>query len=434
MNGITLIALVITIIVLLILAGISIATLTGENGLLTKADTAKTETSKASAKEKVQIAVMGSYDNKGEIDNNALKTNLENVEGIDKTTIPATITDSSFSITVKVDGYEVIIEKDGEVAVKGENLNPPTVSSEVEEAIKKGQVLDENNPTTIKDKYENEVKIPAGFKIATDSGTDVTKGIVIEDVSAGNETTKGSQFVWIPLGEVKYENGSKTIELNRYTFSDTGVPTGQGTNTISSYYQELATSNYGNATANDIEGFKTSANSNHGYYIGRYEAGDPSATTNRTSSSSQDNPMVCKEDQYVYNNITQIKAAAVSREMYYNKKIKSDLINSYAWDTAIVFIQEFSGDTDYARQIRLQSSLAKTGKATDGTNKDVRCNIYDMAGNCFEWSTETSTGSSYPCVSRGGHYYYTDNYTSRRHSYGTSHANDGYSFRTTLYW
>ena len=56
MSGITLIALVITIIVLLILAGISIATLAGENGLLTKADTAKTETSIASAKEKVQIA------------------------------------------------------------------------------------------------------------------------------------------------------------------------------------------------------------------------------------------------------------------------------------------------------------------------------------------------------------------------------------------
>ena len=149
-KGITLIALVITIIVLLILAGISIATLTGENGLLTKADTAKTETSIASAKEKVQVAVMGSYDENGEIHNSELKTNLENVEGIDKTTIPATITDSSFSITVTVDGHEVTIEKNGKVTIKGDNT-----TLTVEEAKNKGSMLDENKPTTITDTYGN---------------------------------------------------------------------------------------------------------------------------------------------------------------------------------------------------------------------------------------------------------------------------------------
>ena len=56
-KGITLIALVITIIVLLILAGVSIAMLTGENGLLTKAGTAKSQTNEAEAKEAVQIAI-----------------------------------------------------------------------------------------------------------------------------------------------------------------------------------------------------------------------------------------------------------------------------------------------------------------------------------------------------------------------------------------
>ncbi len=56
-KGITLIALVITIIVLLILAGITIATLTGENGILGKANTAKQETTKQGAKEKVQVEV-----------------------------------------------------------------------------------------------------------------------------------------------------------------------------------------------------------------------------------------------------------------------------------------------------------------------------------------------------------------------------------------
>ena len=56
-KGITLIALVITIIVLLILAGVSIAMLTGQNGILTQAGNAKTDTAKAEAKEAIKLAV-----------------------------------------------------------------------------------------------------------------------------------------------------------------------------------------------------------------------------------------------------------------------------------------------------------------------------------------------------------------------------------------
>ena len=66
-RGITLIALVITIIVLLILAEVTIATLTGDNGILTKATEAKQKTMEATAKEKVQIEVMASYGTDGKI-------------------------------------------------------------------------------------------------------------------------------------------------------------------------------------------------------------------------------------------------------------------------------------------------------------------------------------------------------------------------------
>lgn len=65
-NGITLIALVITIIVLLILAGVSIAMLTGENGILTKATSAKDESSKAEVKEAVSLAIAEIYANKND--------------------------------------------------------------------------------------------------------------------------------------------------------------------------------------------------------------------------------------------------------------------------------------------------------------------------------------------------------------------------------
>ena len=74
-KGITLIALVITIIVLLILAAVSIATLTGENGILTKARTAKKETDEATAIEKVKVAVMGSYNERGILESEELKSN-----------------------------------------------------------------------------------------------------------------------------------------------------------------------------------------------------------------------------------------------------------------------------------------------------------------------------------------------------------------------
>ena len=83
-KGITLIALVITIIVLLILAGISIATLTGENGLLTKATTAKRETKTANAEEQVKIAVTGSLDNEGKLTANKVKEELGKIPNVGK--------------------------------------------------------------------------------------------------------------------------------------------------------------------------------------------------------------------------------------------------------------------------------------------------------------------------------------------------------------
>lgn len=116
-KGITLIALVITIIVLLILAGVTIATLTGENGIISKATEAKEKTGQASAEEQVQIAVAGSIGTDGNIDNGNLRNNLNQIEGIEG--VPSEITDESYPITVSVDGYEVTIRKDGSIKKPG---------------------------------------------------------------------------------------------------------------------------------------------------------------------------------------------------------------------------------------------------------------------------------------------------------------------------
>ena len=278
----------------------------------------------------------------------------------------------------------------------------------------------ETTNSKVNDKYGNIVKVPAGFKVVNPND-DVTKGIIIEDVSAPGKTsnTKGSQFVWIPVGDVITDtNGSTTtITLGRYTFDNNGTPTPVQTAenwsqevALSTYYKELSTSNYGNTTAKNLEQFISKATTSGGYYIGRYEAGDAKATTSaRTGTnnvSNPNNPITCKAGVYPYTYVNQGDASNLARTMYSSSNFDSDLINSYAWDTAIVFIQTFSGDTDYSRQISLQSTLAKCGEATDGTNKDIRCNIYDMAGNTFEWSTETVSNASNPCVFRGGSYYY----------------------------
>ena len=111
-KGITLIALVITIIVLLILAGVTIATLSGENGILSKATEAGNKTEEGNAEEEVKIAVMGSIGTNGELENEVLKENLNKIENISG--VPAEITDNSYPVIVTVEGkYSYAINKDG---------------------------------------------------------------------------------------------------------------------------------------------------------------------------------------------------------------------------------------------------------------------------------------------------------------------------------
>ena len=389
-KAVTLITLVVTIIVLLILAGITIGNLTSDKGVIKEAKTAKEQTEMKGVEEQIELAIIKAEQKHRNPTIDDVIQEMKNAQ---------VISDGDTQVN-RITGE---IRSDLGYVIKGKLDN--YIESKVINAKRNGTVFTSN--TKITDTYGNTITIPEGFKIASDSANDVTGGVVIEDVN--HTATAGSQFVWIPVGTV-YTNvnktESKTINLNRYTFAGDGTPTAQGTNTIDTYYQELATSTSGNATAKDIEAFKasTSAEKAGGYYIGRYEASIGTQRTAETDNSGLGQVTV-KGNEYVYNYVTQLQASTLSRNMYSSTNFESDLINSYAWDTAIVFIQEFSGDTDYARQIFYQATLAKTGEATDGTNKDVRCNIYDMAGNTSEWSTETFGNSGgQACVDRGGTY------------------------------
>lgn len=302
------------------------------------------------------------------------------------------------------------------------------------------------------DSLGNTVKVPGGFEVVNPEDN-VTDGIIIEDVNAGDEDTKGSQFVWIPVGDVITDkSGSRTkIELGRYTFSSTEVKnlaqSAENGNwskevAINVYFKELASSNYGNATAKNLEDFIEKAIESGGYYIGRYEAGDALATTTaRKSSTSDTNPMVCKAGVYPYSYVTQLQASDLSKEMYNSSNFDSDLINSYAWDTAVVFLQLFSGDENYSMQIgnNTKNSLQKCGESIlkkvdfGDESQDVRCNVYDMAGNTYEWTTETSSYDNSPCVSRGGRYDDNSVFTVGYYADTTTYNYVASSFRPILY-
>ena len=399
-KGITLIALVITIIVLLILAGVTIATLTGDNGILKKAGDAKTQTEQAKEDENLKIAIAGSYGTDGKLNLKDLKDNLTN-QGIDYDK-----NNTGFPLEVIVNGEKKKIDANGNIT---------TVKLEsVADSKTKGTVF--KDTTTLEDTYGNQVKVPKGFKIASDSATEVTGGIVIEDATYTN--TIGSQFVWIPLGTgenaIKKANKEKVdIALGRYEF----------TKTTSEYsgssFTEDTTANhnsdYKNAIAKDIEQFKTSVKNNHGYYIGRYEAGVVDYNSSVSTSNSDykinwtgytgDNiKLVCKKEQQVWNYVTQNKASELSRNMYGSgAKVTSDLINSYAWDTAIVFVQKCGKESNSSTYSRTwgHSSITEGMPQATGTNiltetskVDKQCNIFDMAGNCLEWTTETYSSSN----------------------------------------
>ena len=100
--------------------------------------------------------------------------------------------------------------------------------------------------------------------------------------------------------------------------------------------------------------------------------------------------------------------------------VESDLVNSYAWDTAIVFIQSMNeANSNYANSGR--DETGNTSLMNTGETGDKVCNIFDMAANVGEWTTEysTSTDSSnaYPCTNRGGNYYCSYYYTAYRNNY-----------------
>ena len=286
----------------------------------------------------------------------------------------------------------------------------------------------ETSNTVTQDSLENRVVVPAGFRVVNPTDN-VEDGIIIEDVS--HEETKGSQFVWIPAGTVhRKDKEDVTITLGRYSFDGT---TGKPSTYIGDYTEDTVDKHiFDNIPAKNIKDFIARVNLSGGYYIGRYEA---RTSGDERKASTDDNgltQMTESPNNYVYNYVTQLQAATLSRNMYNSNNFESDLINSYAWDTAIVFIQNCSNKTNYANQPSINTSIATKGTNNENM-KDVQCNVYDMSSNCMEWSTETWSNENNPCTYRGGNYPYNYKYASNRSNFDITHSTINYSFRPILY-
>ena len=138
----------------------------------------------------------------------------------------------------------------------------------------------------------------------------------------------------------------------------------------------------------------------------------------------------------IWYNITQPSAAEQSKKMYNSiNQITSDLINSYAWDTATLFLQNCGNNTKYSIKNSLNTELANAGtnNLKDIDKRDVQCNIYDMASNVWEWTTETAMNAKYSGVTRGGNYQLTTLCVSIRSNDSALNKYNALGFRVILY-
>ena len=423
-KGITLIALIITIIVLLILAGVSIVTLTGDNGILSNTARAKKENERAEILEQMRLDIYG------EMTANMGKTPTD--EDIER------IADNYGDISGNTFEDKILTTEKGNYKIKISDIWTPGSSTQdtnnpPSESLQPGETA-----TAVKNEYydgesERPAIIPEGFTVSNIEGEKtINGGLVIYYIPEGTEkgedfwTGKDAegiynvqkeydQYVWIPVdgilnkdGTIEDVNGEeKKILLGRYNW-----------HTFPEYYVECSKGEgtYGNAIATDIDAFIGSVEKNNGYYIARYEASDSLATENRDNESLENNPMEVKYGKYVYNYITQPNASVLCQNLY--SKVNSDLINSYAWDTAMLFIQKNAtvGES-YANLVGKDSlfpdvfNLNLTGKSSisyyfgieELTNTlDKQCNIYGMASNPVELSTETYILYNRPCSFTAG--------------------------------
>ena len=303
----------------------------------------------------------------------------------------------------------------------------------------------------------NGVPIPDGFVYV---GGTRDSGLVISDAAADKEKYKGqttvgtdlqgNQFVWIPVENI--------ADYKRTAYSR-NVATGTIDSTTNSEQIKLFSSSSYYCTEALPADEKTSVETNKGFYIGRYEAGDQESTNSkklRASGASTSNTITVKAGQAPYNYVTITQAKSLAEGFSTKQKyssVKSKLVSSYAWDTAIAFIQKTNSDYGSSSEegnYKNSPTFTYTGIADTEKNKQTKANgtstliptgqttavnnIYDMGGNALEWTTESCSYTSYPYTYRGGSYAdHSANLSAGSRDWNSGVASAIFGFRCTLY-
>ena len=461
-TGITLIALVITIIVLLILAGVSIATLTGDNGILKQANQAKENNKVATAKEKVEVEALGSIDKSGKFNKETFKDNLKTNLKLSDNDI---VDNADGTITVKIDGYDVTVNgTTGEVTgvVKSNGEKPTT-------GVQPGTEVSKTEKDNYTDSNKEKATIPEGFTVDETENT-ISSGLVVHGPD-------GSEFVWVPVPDINSMSqcstagGSCNLQLDGEILKCT---THNSTDIVGKLYATSAGENFGtaNTTYNVDSGLREPAyltNSNSadaskyntigltlsdmqrdyrnmaakvakygGFYVGRYET---SLSDARVDSVGTKGKAQSKQG------VIPTSAANSATSRWYglykiqdktyagkNGSVESSMIWGSQYDAIINWVKNGNNETEKAKLTNTSLGNNSSGNVTTTGNSnysdDSIKNIRDLGGNLFEWTLEAYYTDVR--VGRGGDY----NYTYPPSGRGSSTPNNTASIhgsRVTLY-
>ena len=416
-KGVTLIALAVTIVVMLILAGVTISVLNGENGIVKQAQKAKEESKIKELKEKVRIDIAGKR--------------VENINGELRVSVLKEILDKYFD-NVPV---ETQLTSETKLKAKEEYGKYEMKISDIDV----GEITYETSYTIFKDVNGEQVPIPEGYIVSENSDENiVNKGLVISD-------SRGNEYVWISCtvdsssNKLQYKRTEWGVEKDgtdnsraikdELTLKDIDV-TYSKTDTDNGINEEIS-----KEIVAQINAEKESIKKYGGYYIGRYEVGKDNKTA------------VIKAEQEPYVNIKWSKAYELAKGIGGGEGATTYLCSSYSWDTAINFIQNTTGK-NYATSIIGFNGNWKSQEVKDSSGKVIKpvntaqrlntglttalCNIYDMGGNVGEFTTELNPGMSETVVLRGGRDY-GDNPAGYRWDNGSGFAGSFYGFRATLF-
>ena len=436
---------ILNIIILLILAGVSIAMLTGNNGILTQANTAKESNNSATAKEKVQLEAAGSFDNTGAFNKEIFKNNLKNNLKLEDSDI---IENADGTITVKMDGYEVKVDgttgKVGEPS-KGNETPPPSAS--VQPGIEVSKTVKDNYTDTNKEK----ATIPAGFTVDETENT-ISSGLVVRGPDR-------SEFVWVPVPDINSmaqcstAGGNCNLQLEGNTLKctthnsteivgklySTSIGNDSIDNSANTTYNAdsglrepayLTNSSYGDASSYNTIGLKLSDMQRDyrnmaakvakygGFYVGRYETSLSDATESSAGVNEKAQSKQGVIPTSVYNSATYRWYGLYSKQKEYtgkNGSVESSMIWGSQYDAMLNWAKN-GADKDKITNTSLgnhSGSVSTTGNS-NYPNDSIN-NIRDLGGNLIEWTLE-AYDTSYR-VYRGGAYNGTYSPSYRNYNY-----------------